>query len=124
MIKDISRPFLVLFVVSVFCFAMTSIAEEGEWAVTASSNLIPQLGNTYEAEKICDGLIETAWVEGAPGYGVGEYVDFRLDIDWGPGAYVSGFTIFNGYCKSEESWTKNSRVKVLKIFINDNKFIS
>jgi hypothetical protein len=66
-----------------------------------------------------DGDLNTAWVEGGPGYGQGEYLWLYLTVNYGPGAYFSGFAINNGYCKSSESWNENSRVRALAIYIND-----
>jgi len=91
----------------------------GEWTVSATSRLDPQGDNNYDAQNVQDDDLTTAWVEGANGYGQGESLRFRLTADYGPGAYVSGFSINNGYCKSNDAWNENSRVRVLAVYVND-----
>ena len=110
--------------VAIACLAMVLcvwivFSAGDEWTVTASSRLDPQGDNNYDAPNVLDGNLDTAWVEGTPGYGQGESLRFRLDVDYGPGAYVSGFSINNGYCKSSEAWNENSRVRVLAVYVND-----
>ena len=104
---------------AILMLPVVAMTAADEWSVSASSRLDPQGDNTYDAKNVLDNNIETAWVEGATGYGQGESLRFRLDVDYGPGAYVSGFSINNGYCKSNEAWNENSRVRVLVIYIND-----
>ncbi|MBN1882853.1 MAG: hypothetical protein JW885_11815 [Deltaproteobacteria bacterium] len=108
----------IVFLAIMVCAGVAFSAGD-EWTVTASSRLDPQGDNTYEAKNVLDNNLDTAWVEGTPNYGQGEFIRFRLDVDYGPGAYVSGFAIHNGYCKSSEVWSENSRVRILAIYIND-----
>ncbi len=80
-----------------------------------SSELEP--GDAWEGERgqynpgnLYDNNPETAWVEGAEGYGTGEY--FIADL----GYMLPGkIEIRNGYQKSESIFKKNSRVKNAKI---------
>ena len=80
-----------------------------------SSELEP--GDPWEGETgpynpgcLYDNNPGTAWVEGAEGYGTGEY--FIADL----GYMLPGKTeVRNGYQKSESIWKKNSRVRKAKI---------
>jgi len=104
---------------AVMLCAVVAFTAGDEWSVTASSRLDPQGDNNYDARNVMDDDLDTAWVEGTPGYGQGEFLRFRLDVDYGPGAYVTGFAVNNGYCKSSDAWSENSRVRILAIYIND-----
>jgi len=99
--------------------AVAAFSLGDKWAVSASSRLDSQEDSTYEAENVMDGKLDTAWVEGDDGYGQGEFLRFKLVADYVSEAYVSGFAVNNGYCKSSEAWSENSRVRVLAIYIND-----
>ena len=48
----------------------------------------------YGPENVLDGELESAWVEGAPGWGEGESITL-----YGPRQRISGFTIYSGYQK-------------------------
>lgn len=80
-----------------------------------SSYLKPIKNNTYSEESLDDD-IRTAWVEGVSGYGIGEYIEFSFPY-YGPRA--TSCTIVNGYNKNEETWRKNSRVKTLNLYENE-----
>lgn len=70
----------------------------------------------YYPCKSNDGDLSTAWVEGAEGDGVGEWV--RVYLDEAKEYYF--FDIFAGYGESEALWGQNGRVKKLKVtFSND-----
>jgi hypothetical protein len=83
-------------------------SEEG---VKASSTLAPQGKKNYYPVNICDDNPTTAWVEGHPDYGIGEYLELR---DWSPMGNGE-ISILNGYQSSRQTWENNSRVKKLKI---------
>ena len=74
----------------------------------------------HSAEKICDGSLKNAWVEGAAGQGIGETVNFVFDARYS----FSGMKINAGYQKTKELYYKNSRPKKLKITFSDNKSIT
>ncbi|WP_375561180.1 hypothetical protein ACE193_01080 [Bernardetia sp. OM2101] len=59
---------------------------------------------------------ETAWVEGVKGDGIGESLTYSF-----PPSHprITEIKIVNGYVKSEKAWKENSRVKQLKLYIND-----
>jgi Protein of unknown function (DUF1557). len=85
--------------------------------ITASSVLPPNKDLDYVPENIHDFSLRTAWVEGKAGYGIGESITFRFEKNSPP---VTAVEIFNGYMKSDALWLANSRVKQLKLYI-DNK---
>lgn len=81
--------------------------------VTASSSLAQQGGFTYDANNAGDLNYKTAWVEGAKGPGIGEYLEYEFDPQ---SARVHEVKIANGYVKSEKAWKENARVKKLKLY--------
>lgn len=83
-------------------------------AIEATSCL-SEYDMTHSAERIHDGTLEQAWVEGAEGQGIGESVTVYFD-DY----YVIHNLIINaGYQKSEELYYKNSRPYILKVYYSD-----
>ncbi|MCL2727160.1 MAG: hypothetical protein FWD56_02100 [Bacteroidales bacterium] len=89
----------------------------GPYRVTASSYLKSQNANiTYFPDNAHDLSFETAWVEGVKGQGIGEYLTYYFK----PTApRITDIIIANGYVKSEKAYRDNSRVKRLKLYIND-----
>lgn len=84
--------------------------------VTASSELNSQGKNTYAAKNAHDLNYKNAWVEGVPGYGIGEYLLYSFSAQ---SPRVNQIIVVNGYVKSESAWKNNSRVKKLKVYKND-----
>lgn len=89
----------------------------GPKRVTASSYLSSQGSNTYKPKNAHDLSYETAWVEGVNGYGIGEYLQYTFEA---ASPRITKIIIVNGYVKSKTTWKNNSRVKRLKMYI-DNK---
>jgi hypothetical protein len=87
--------------------------------VTASSALSGQGQNTYSAENAHDLNYKTAWVEGVSGYGIGQYLLYKFSPE---AARINEIIIVNGYAKSETAWKNNSRVKKLKMYLNDKPY--
>jgi hypothetical protein len=77
----------------------------------ASSVLSPQSGNTYGVRHLFESDENTAWVEGKPGQGLGEWVVVEFDKL----RAVRGITIKNGYQKNSDIFYKNSRVRRLRL---------
>jgi hypothetical protein len=77
----------------------------------ASSVLKPQFGAHYDADNVLDGRLDTAWVEGVAGQGLGEWIE----IEFPTNTLVSEIEIFPGYGKSERLFTRNSRPKRIQI---------
>jgi hypothetical protein len=78
---------------------------------TASSELKAQSGNKYDATQIFDGNIGTAWVEGKPGPGLGEWIEIGFLGE----KLVSSVKIFPGYGKSEVAFKNNNRPKTIRL---------
>lgn len=88
----------------------TPVSMEDIYQVEASSEL-SEHGMTHSADRICDGSLNSAWVEGVSGQGIGENVQFIFDDIH----YFSGMKIYAGYQKSKELYYKNSRPKEIEI---------
>ena len=87
--------------------------------VTASSSLEGQGANHYSASSAHDLSYKTAWVEGVPGYGIGEYLEYTFAPE---SPRVNTIIVVNGYVKSAAAWRNNSRVKKLKMYLNDKPY--
>ena len=91
----------------------------GQDTASASSELKPFRGFKYSASNSHDLSYKTAWIEGALGYGIGEYLLYCFPPE---NPRITKIIIVNGYVKSEKVWKENSRVKKLKMYINDKAF--
>lgn len=55
------------------------------WDVSVSSFLKPEGGNSYDVGNLEDFRAKTAWIEGKPDYGIGEYILYRFPKEnWSP----------------------------------------
>lgn len=88
-------------------------------SVAATSEL-SERNMIHSAERICDGKLKNAWVEGVSGQGIGEEVTFVFDNSYS----FSGMKINAGYQKSKELYYKNSRPKKMKITFSDGSSIT
>ncbi len=86
-----------------------------ELKIKSSSTLAPQGTNTYNAQNAHNGTLNSAWVEGVKGYGIGEYIEYTFGKGNPP---VTTVILFNGYVKSDKAWKDNSRIKKLKLYVN------
>lgn len=91
----------------------------GEDTVTASSVLKTYKGINYSAKNIHDLSYKTAWIEGVPGYGIGEYIVYHFPPQT---PRITEIIIVNGYVKSPTTWKNNSRVKKLKMYVDDKPY--
>ncbi len=83
---------------------------------SASSSLKPSGSMTYKAGNIHDLDYKTAWVEGVKGFGIGEYVTYHFPAE---NPRITEVIVVNGYIKSEKAWKENSRVKKMKMYVDD-----
>ncbi len=88
----------------------------GPKEVRSSSYLKSQAENNYEPKNAHDLNYKTAWFEGVDGYGIGEYLLYTFD---GASPRINEIIVVNGYVKSKTAWENNSRVKKLKLYIDD-----
>lgn len=83
--------------------------------VLASSIYPKMISKTYEPDNISDGILETAWIENNPDYGIGEFVEVFFEV---PGL-LNKLSIFNGYNEITDSginrYRDNSRTKTFQI---------
>ena len=92
----------------------------GPDSVSASSYLKSNSASiSYLPENAHDNSYESAWVEGVEGYGTGEYLTYYFSQT---APRVTTVIIANGYVKTEKAYRDNSRVKKLKMYINEKPF--
>ncbi len=92
----------------------------GPNTVTSSSQLKTQGKINYKASNAHDLNYKNVWVEGVPGYGIGEYLTYKFK---GGSPRVTTIIVVNGYVKSAKAYKENSRAKKLKVY-KDNKPIA
>lgn len=88
---------------------------------TASSSLAPSKNYNYKASNVLDGNSTTAWVEGASGHGVDEWI--MLSTSSEANALLSVMSIRNGYQRTDTTYTTNARVKDIKVEFTDGTCI-
>lgn len=91
----------------------------GPMGVSASSSLAAQGSNDYSATNAHDLNYKNAWVEGVAGYGVGEHLEYTFE---GVSPRITEIIVVNGYIKSAAAYKNNSRVKKLKVYIDDKPY--
>lgn len=98
--------------------SVPAVSMDAVQSVTASSYLTQASYNLYHTpERMTDGDLTTAWVEGVAGDGIGESVTFTFD-----GTYlVSGMQIYAGYQKSGDLYKKNARPAVLTVTFSNGE---
>lgn len=101
------------------------------WTLSRSSALKESIESPdfYERDKAFDGNIETAWVEDGSGSGINEYImeyvchrdldNFNYQLSKRKNGINISIVINNGYCKNENLFLKNNRVKRAKIILYD-----
>lgn len=91
----------------------------GPYEVIASSYLKSQGSNNYKPKNAYDLNYENAWVEGTSGYGIGEFLMYKFSAS---SPRITEIIVVNGYVKSESAYRNNSRVKKLKVYLNDKSY--
>ncbi len=84
-------------------------------SAAASSTLAPQAGNRYDPGLAVDASNETAWCEGAPGDGVGEWIEVRYQRPGGSATPLCVVRLAPGYAKSRAAYEANGRVARLRV---------
>ena len=85
--------------------------------VVVSSTQMSKVPNRYAAKHMGDFDTNTAWVEGHPGHGIGESISFT----WREKNHFhtcGALVLMNGYQKSKETMTGNSRVKSMDLYVD------
>ncbi len=91
----------------------------GLGTLTASSELKPTKDINYIARNAHDLSYKTAWVEGVQGYGIGQYLEYHFPPD---NPRITKIIVVNGYVKSDKAWRENTRVKQLKLYLDNKEF--
>lgn len=92
------------------------------WSVSASSSLPASRASNYQAENTKDGQASTAWAEGVPGSGVGQWIECKF-IDPAKGKHIDAIQLAIGYQKSKEHYQKNARPKKICVNINGRSLV-
>ena len=100
------------------------IESQGQITIEASSFLQSQGNNGYNPINAHDHNYQTVWIEGVNGYGIGEYLIYNFsNVSTQNTNTIGTIKIVNGYVKNRSSWQQNSRVRKLKMYINDKEFV-
>jgi hypothetical protein len=95
---------------------MPSVAS-GPLQITASASSVRLAvqANTYYAANAIDGKSSTAWIEGAAGPGIGEWIrfDFNREIN------LHRIIIQPGYFKGPQTWAENNRLAKMTVQFAD-----
>jgi len=95
-------------------------------SIYASSELQEDSGINYAPKNAHDFNKNTAWVEGKADFGVGEFIAYCFDFSEMEGYNgrlgVNRILLANGYKKNKRTWEDNSRVKQLKVYLNDKPY--
>lgn len=65
----------------------------------------------YEPKNLFDNDLNTAWVEGVAGSGVGEWVEIQFEKD----VQIEAVGIINGYTKNEAIYNANNRIRKIRL---------
>lgn len=83
--------------------------------VTASSTYPEEGGVAYDAARLTDGKLSTAWVEGETGGGLGSWVE----VDLGAPKKVHELRLYAGMWYSGDYWKRGNRPKEVEISYAD-----
>ncbi|MBQ4819601.1 Hint domain-containing protein [Aquimarina sp. MMG016] len=84
--------------------------------LSASSYLSSQGKSSYIPDNAHDFSYKSAWVEGVEGHGIGEYLLYSFGQE---NPRITEIIIANGYVKSGAAWKNNSRIRKLKVSVDD-----
>ena len=91
--------------------------------ITSSSELKQNKGINYSGKNAHDFNEKTAWIEGSQDYGIGEYLEYEFKFNenekYSGNLGINKIIIANGYKKDKLTWKNNSRIKLLKVYINN-----
>jgi hypothetical protein len=97
-------------------FLLTGILYAQEFIASSSLN---ENGFIYEPSLIMDGNLDTAWCEGVPILGEGEWIEISFELP----QLSDGLVFYPGFLKSQELFVRNSVPRKLLVTINDSKTI-
>lgn len=95
-------------------------------SIEATSELKAEGSNSYSPKNTHDFDKNTAWIEGDSEYGIGESIVYHFDFNnienYSGGLGINKILLANGYKKTKSTWENNSRVKQLKVYLNDKPY--
>jgi uncharacterized caspase-like protein len=97
------------------CASLSAAAGVDRYCV--SSVLPPQVGNSYDVRNLFGRSNATAWVEGVPGQGIGQWVVVEFDGL----RSVKSIQVSNGYQKTQDIYSKNSRVRRVRLVFSQGE---
>ncbi len=77
------------------------------------------LSERYIGQNAHDFSTVNAWVEGVPGSGIGEYLEYTFPASC---PRITHVLILNGYIKNKTVWRNNARVKQLLMYYNGEPY--
>lgn len=90
-------------------FILANLLDAGDVEAIRTSPVLPASGGiTYEPENLLDMDFTTAWCPGGTGAGA------WIELDMEP-CLLGALLIANGYTKSEEAYTANSRIRSVRV---------
>lgn len=83
-----------------------------------ASSSLRESGHVHGPALLFDGKLDTAWCEGVPGNGVGQWVELHIHPTYDGHWYdVEGLGIVVGYAKSRALFTANGRVRRVRVSV-------
>ena len=94
-----------------------STTERGSLQVTAtaSSTRVPFKALSYAPSNALDDSLLTAWIEGVPGPGIGEWIQFDFDRE----VKLKSVLMTPGYFKNTQRWRENNRLAAATLHFSD-----
>lgn len=108
-----------------------------------ASSTLASSDDRYSVDNLRSLSRKDVWAEGAEGSGIGEYIVYDVDTDWGVyhkdtwwmlgaaddyGYPYDGYMrylevcVVNGYAKNDKTWEENGRVKTLLMYVEDQPY--
>jgi hypothetical protein len=84
-------------------------------STNASSTRVPLKAFTYYASHVLDGNMQTAWIEGASGPGLGEWIQCDFDRE----VKLNQVQLTPGYFKNASIWKQNNRLAAATLQFSD-----
>jgi hypothetical protein len=95
-------------------------------SINSSSELKENNGINYSPKNVHDFNKNTAWIEGKPDFGVGEFIEYCFDFSevkgYEGGLGINRILLANGYKKNKQIWKNNSRIKQMKVYLNNKPY--
>jgi len=93
--------------------------ESIRWDRASASSVLEGNNDRYGAMNVVDKNPQTAWAEGAAGYGINEWIQIERDgLE-----NVARILISNGYHKSQELYDKNGKLRKFRLDFSDGQYI-